>query len=141
MRKLPSILVALALSLAMGAAFAQSMPTLTFDGNVMVSTPDGEFVSAANGQSVVAGQSIMVPAGGTATLSYSNGAVATFGAGTHVVPAGAVVATTTTTTGFSTSAAATVGIVAGVVALASLAIDQNIDEDAADNAPPPPLSP
>lgn len=137
MRKIASILIALAMSLAMGVAFAQSTPTLTFEGNVMVSTADGEFVSAENGQDVVAGQSIMVPAGGTATLSYSNGAVATFGAGIHVVPAGAVVATT----GFSTSAAATVGIVAGAVVLAALAIDQNLDEDADDNAPPPPPPP
>ena len=121
----------------MGAAFAQSTPTLTFEGNVMVSTPDGEFVSAANGQTVVAGQLLMVPAGGSATLSYSTGAVATFGAGTHVVPASAVVASS----GFSTSAATTVGIVAGVVALTALAIDQNLDEDADDNEPPPPLPP
>lgn len=130
MRKFTSILIALALSLAMGAAFAQSTPTLTFDGNVMVSTPDGEFVTAANGQSVVAGQSLMVPPGGSATLAYSNGTVATFGAGTHVVPVAGVVVGT----GFTTSAAVTVGIVAGAVALTALAIDQNLDDD--DEAPP-----
>lgn len=133
MRKFTSILIALALSLAMGAAFAQSTPTLTFDGNVMVSTSDGEFVSAAYGQEVVAGQSIMVPSDGSATLTYSNGAVATFGPGTHVVPAGAVV----TNTGFASSAGMTVGIVAGAVILTAALIDQNLD----DSDEPPPLSP
>ena len=133
MRKFTSILIALALSLAMGAAFAQSTPTLTFDGNVMVSTPGGEFVSAAYGQEVVAGQSIMVPAGGSATLSYDNGTVATYGPGTHVVPNSGVLVRT----GFDPSTGMTVGIVAGVVALTAALIDQNLD----DSDPPPPLSP
>lgn len=133
MRNFTRVLVALALSLAMGAAFAQATPTLTFDGNVMVSNDDGEFVSAANGQNVVAGQSIMVPTGGAANLTYSNGAVVAFGPGTHVVPAGAVL----TSTGFGSSAAMTVGIVAGVVAISAALIDQNLDE----SDPPPPISP
>lgn len=133
MRRFTSILIALVLSLAMGTAFAQATPTLTFDGNVMVSTDNGEFVSAANGQSVVAGQSIMVPTGGAANLTYSNGALVTFGPGTHVVPAGAVASNT----GFAASAATTVGIVAGVVALSAVLIDQSVD----DSDQPPPLSP
>ncbi len=131
MRKFTSLLTALVLSLAMGAAFAQTTPTLTFQGDVMVSSDSGDFVSAANGQTVVAGQSIMVPPGGSATLAYSDGTIATFGAGTHTVPATGYVVTTT---GVAASAGMTVGIVAGVVALTALAIDQNLDDD--DEAPP-----
>lgn len=134
MRKLTSLLIALALSLVMGAAIAQTTPTLTFEGSVMVSTADGEFVSASYGQEVVAGQTVMVPADGSAALTYSNGAVTTLGPGTHVVPAAAVV---TTTTGVAASAGMTAGIVAGAVILTAALIDQNLDE----SDEPPPLSP
>ena len=137
MRKLTRPLIALALSLAMGAAFAQTTPTMTFQGDVMVSTSGGEFVSAVNGQTVAAGQTIMVPPGGSATLRYSDGTVATFGPGTHVVPASGVVVSTAV----AADAATTAAIVGGVVVASAAIIDQVILDDDDDDSPDAPVSP
>ena len=74
--------------LSVGVASAQSMPSLMVTGNVMVASMDtGQFVTATNGQAIAAGQTLMVPAGATATVAYPDGSVAAFASGVHVVPA------------------------------------------------------
>lgn len=145
MRTLARIVTALALSLAMGAAFAQAppAPTMVFQGNVMVSTPTGEFVTAVNGQTVAAGQTIMVPPGGSATMTYPNGSVASFGAGTHAVPAMGAAAGAAGAGALAAAAVGPVSIVAATVALTATAVDQAVVEDDDDDSPdePPPVSP
>ena len=109
---------------------------LSFTGDVMVSSGD-ELVDAVDPQPVSPGQTIMVPEGGTATITYADGTVLTYGPGTYTVPTLATAQALTAGETVFVSAGVTAAIVAGVVVVTAALIDQNLDES--DEAPP--LSP
>lgn len=85
-----------ALPIAVIAILATALPALAQDvtatlrtrGNVMVST-GGEFVTARDGQPVLAGQRILVGDGASATVEYGRDCKQSFDtAGVHVIPPG-----------------------------------------------------
>lgn len=139
MRKIGTALIASVLSLAMAPAFAQDAPRLSFSGDVMVSS-GGEFVSAANGQVVMPGQTFMVERGSAATLSYPGNCAMSYNVpGTYRVPDVCNPAMSHRAADRAVYATdwVAVGIVAGTVAAVAAGLAAMDDVD----AEPPPLSP
>lgn len=141
MSKLATAILASALSLAMGPAFAQETPTLSVEGDVMVSS-GGEFVTATDGQEVAAGDSIMVQEDSAVTITYDNGCSESHTEpGTYEVDEDCVVVVPVQDAGAAYastggSAMSTALIVGGVVAASAAIIHSNLDGD-----PVPPISP
>lgn len=88
MRAISSLLLATAL-LAMAPAMAQdATATLRARGSVMVSS-GGEFITARDGQPVIAGQRILVGENASATVEYDRDCKRSFDtAGVHLIPPG-----------------------------------------------------
>lgn len=129
MRKFTTLMIALGLSLATGAAFAQNV---NVTGTAMVQE-GGQFVTA-NDANVSVGDTIMVPEGQTVTLTYPDGTRLAFTQGTYTVPTAAQAASMVGGESVYVSAGMTAAIVGGVVILTAALIDQNLDDD--DAAPP-----
>ncbi|HEU4662459.1 MAG TPA: hypothetical protein VFS55_00365 [Dokdonella sp.] len=125
--------VALLVAGAATAAFAQDAATLEVERGVVMTSSGGEFVTAHSGQSLRAGERVMVTKDGAATIvfgscrhTYEQPGVYTVGEGCEALAAGA----TSGSSGFS--GAGTGGTVAFVAATAVAAgvIAHNIDADA-----------
>lgn len=129
MRKFTTLMIALGLSLATGAAFAQ---TVDVTGTAMVQE-GGQFVTATDAN-VSVGDTIMVPEDRTVTLTYPDGTRLMFTEGTYTVPTAAQAASMVGGESVYVSAGMTAAIVGGVVVLTAALIDQNLDDD--DAAPP-----
>src|SRR3546814_160509 len=100
----------------------------------------GEFVSAATGEAIEAGEQIMVSEGGSASVTFSNGVVTNFTTpGVHTISgipaatAGATAGSVGTAAG--ASAAATAGVIAGTAALTAVATEEASDGDSEPDAP------
>lgn len=118
-------------ALAMPAFAQDTIGTLTVtQGTVMTST-GGEFASASSGEGIQAGERIMVSEGGSASITFTNGAVVNYSApGVYTVQM--PVAGTSVGSAGGASAAATAGIILGTAALGAAAVDQMGDEVAPD---------
>ncbi|KLJ00727.1 hypothetical protein [Luteimonas sp. FCS-9] len=133
-----ALIAALAIT-ATPAAFAQDgSATLRVDrGSAMTST-GGEFAAAPSGSQVGPGTRVMLAENSRATLVYPDGCTQPLSAaGVYSVPATCVAAAGTsgaTGTMAGGEAAATVGIVAGTMALVGVGL-HNMDEE-----PAPPIS-
>lgn len=131
---------ALAIVLAglMAPALAQeTIGTMQVNGSVSTST-GGDFVPAASGEAIQAGERIMVGEGSSASIRFSNGAVVDYttpGVYTVQMPATAG----TTTTGSTALTPAEMGFIgfAGVVAASGIAASvMDDDEDLLEGEPP-----
>ena len=125
---------------SLAPALAQeTIGTMQVNGTVMTST-GGEFVPAASGEAIQAGERIMVGEGSSASISFANGAVVEYTApGVYTIQMPAV-AGTAGAGAAGTLTSAEYGLIgfAGVVAatgVASSAMDD--DEDLVDGAQPP----
>lgn len=128
---------------SLAPAFAQdTIGTMQVNGTVMTST-GGEFVGAASGEAIQAGERIMVGEGSSAQITFVNGAVVNYTApGVYSIQLPAVAAAGTATT-VGSAVAANTGFIAlaGVIAAAgvgSSVADDN--EDLVDGLQPPPVS-
>lgn len=110
----------LALCAAATASAQEGGVTLRVDRGTVMTSQGGEFASARSGQSVVAGERLMITEGATATLTYPKGCARQFSApGVYVISA----ACPTTTQGTDWAGAAK--IVAGGVVMAAVLHDMD----------------
>lgn len=130
LRIFSAVLLLTAMSLL--PAFAQEViGTLQVDGTVMTST-GGDFVTAASGQAVQAGTRLMVADGGSASITFQNGAVAAFtepGVYTVNMPVGLVSGSAASPVGSASVIAANAGFIgfAAVIAASGIA-SSTLDE-------------
>lgn len=130
MKKLAQIVLAAALAAAALPAFAQdaAIGTLTNVNGTVMTSNNGEFVTANANTPIAPGQQIMIGQDSSASITFTNGAVTNFTTpGTYTVNlpvvAGSGGAAGAGTAG-GASAAATAGIIVGAAALAGLGVDQ-----------------
>lgn len=110
------VFIATSLALCAAASAQEGGVTLRVDRGTVMTSQGGEFASARSGQSVVAGERLMITEGATATLTYPKGCARQFSApGVYVIGA----ACPTTTQGTDWAGAAKI-VVAGVVMAAVL---------------------
>lgn len=108
---------------------APSIGTLTVNTGTVMTSMGGEFVSASSGQSLQAGERLMVSEGGNATVNFLSGPVVEYtapGVYTINVPYVGV-----PVPGAGASIAATTGALLGATALGAAAVEQ-----AGENVPP-----
>jgi len=125
---------------SLAPALAQdTIGTLQVNGTVMTST-GGEFVPAASGEAIQAGERLMVGEGSSASISFSNGAVVEYTApGVYTIQMPALVGTTGAGAPATLTPAELTFIgFAGVVAATGVAAStMDDDEDLVDGAQPP----
>lgn len=125
------------------SAFAQeAAPTLNVEQGTVMTSTGGEFVSAASGKMLAAGERVMVGEGASASVVYANGCSYEYTSPGVYAVAAACTGGGAGQEGTAAAAGATdwaaVGIIAGTVAVGAVALDQMDDDD--DNEPTPPVS-
>jgi hypothetical protein len=127
--KMPTrlVLTVAAITAIAAPAYAQeAIGTLTVQQGTVMTSTGGEFASAASGEGIQAGERIMVGEGGSASVTFTNGAVVNYTApGVYVVQL-PVVGTPVASAG-GAGTAATVGIIAGAAILGAAAVEANGD--------------
>lgn len=120
-----SLAVAAITAIAAPAFAQEATGTLQVQGTVMTST-GGEFASATSGQAIQAGERIMIGEGGSASVTFANGAVVNYtvpGVYTVQLPVAGVPVASAGGAG----TAASVGITAGAAVLGAAAIESSGD--------------
>jgi len=138
MKTLGKVALATALAGLMAPAIAQeTIGTMQVNGSVSTSM-GGDFMPAASGESIQAGERIMVGEGSSASISFTNGAVVNYTTpGVYTVQMPAAVGTTVAGSTALTPAEMTFIGFAGLVAasgIAASALDD--DEDLLEGEPP-----
>lgn len=128
MKTLAKVVLATAISALALPAFAQdTIGTLTVQQGTVMTSNGGEFATASSGESIQAGERIMVGEGGSASVTFTNGAVANYTApGVYTVQM--PVAGTPVASAGGASPAMTAGIVIGAAVLGAAAIEAMGDE-------------
>ena len=103
---------------AVAPAAAVDTPSIALgvdSGSVLVST-GGEFTQAASGQALAPGHRVLVPEGGSATLTYGNGCQKSMAsAGVYIITADCVAAGAEGSGTAGASGVPSAGVIAGVV--------------------------
>jgi hypothetical protein len=128
MNKFAKLVLATAVAaLAMPALAQETIGTLTVQQGTVMTSTGGEFASAASGESIQSGERIMVGEGGSASVTFTNGAVVNYTApGVYTVQMPVAGAPVASAGGASTAVSA--GIILGAAVLGAAAIDQMGDE-------------
>ena len=127
MKTLAKLVLAAAVSALALPAFAQdTIGTLTVQQGTVMTSNGGEFASASSGESIQNGERLMIGEGGSASVTFTNGAVVNYTApGVYTVQmpvAGAPVAMG------ASNPAMTAGIVIGAAVLGAAAIEAMGDD-------------
>ncbi|HET6397164.1 MAG TPA: hypothetical protein VFF91_10035 [Pseudoxanthomonas sp.] len=127
-----------AAALAQEGSATQPVATLQVQsGNVQTTNAAGDFVPASSGVQLAPGNRVLVPAGGSAVVTYPNGCqVVLTTPGVHTVAPTCVAGVGTSSgTAAAPNAAGTVALVAGGVALTAVAMEETLDDE--DDERPP----
>lgn len=108
-------------------AFAQDViGTLTVNQGTVMTSTGGEFASASSGEAIQAGERVMVGEGGSASVTFNNGAVVDYTApGVYTVQMPVAGVPVASAGGASTTA--TAAIIAGTAVLGAAAVEANGD--------------
>lgn len=108
-------------------AFAQDViGTLTVNQGTVMTSTGGEFASASSGEAIQAGERVMVGEGGSASVTFTNGAVVDYTApGVYTVQMPVAGVPVASAGGASTTA--TAAIIAGTAVLGAAAVEANGD--------------
>ena len=121
-----ALTVAAITAIAAPAYAQEAIGTLTVNQGTVMTSIGGEFASASSGEAVQAGERVMVGEGGSASVTFTNGAIANYTApGVYTVQMPVAGVPVASAGGAST--AATVGIIAGAAVLGAAAVEANGD--------------
>jgi hypothetical protein len=128
MKTLAKVVLATVISALALPAFAQdTIGTLSVQQGTVMTSTGGEFATASSGESIQAGERLMVGEGGSASVTFTNGAVTNYtvpGVYTVQMP---VAGTPVASTG-GASPAMSAGIILGAAVLGAAAIEAMGDE-------------
>lgn len=121
-----ALAVAAITAIAAPAYAQEAIGTLTVQQGTIMTSNGGEFASASSGEAVQAGERIMVGEGGSASVTFANGAVVNYTApGVYTVQMPVAGVPVASSGGMST--AATAGIIVGTAALGAAAVEASGD--------------